>query len=546
MLEKIYKEKIKKTLQKVFDLWWSELVAIQGDFSDAIEKIFERIYNEALKKIESNVEVKMNDALLENIAKTVEEDDISTYKKYFEDSFSIGSTKLDASIWKEPWVQVKLGVKQQDAVDYAQSFAWTKIQGIDDYTTTRINKLVSDGIEKWWGYNRIAKELKNDYAFWTYRANLIASQEVGESYLNWKDVQFKRYRKEYGVDGWKQWQSHRDAVTTPWCMHNDFQWWIPYSQDFESEWNKDKPTRFIGCRCNLKTKLFNLDEQERLTVDNEPEFLKEQGITLEDKWFTDGIKPKNYNKLSTLSVPASYFNEIWMPSEFIGKWRGFYRKSVDGSTTVVNIGKRTASEVEKKFTEAHEVGHFFFEEKILKDSEKLEKFLWTFKSSFDELQELTKDKTFYKIATAKYTNATAKLIKENVDDIASLASYKVSTATKKVKRRWRTYEVQYDEVTERFKEEVGAFQDTIGALTKQKLGAWHSYWYYTSQASLNKELLVWTSMFWSEYNVTRMQAHEFFAHLNETHFLDNKVLKAMMPKTYEAMKSFYEENWFSF
>jgi len=37
-----------------------------------------------------------------------------------------------------------------------------------------------------------------------------------------------------------------------------------------------------------------------------------------------------------------------------------------------------------------------------------------------------------------------------------------------------------------------------------------------------------------------MQAHEFFAHLNEAYFMNNEIIKEILPEIYKAMKDFYK------
>lgn len=90
---------------------------------------------------------------------------------------------------------------------------------------------------------KLANELKRDFAFSDYRARLIASQEIGDAYLNGKDRQFARYTNNYGQRGWKKWVSHRDDKTTPECLANDDQGWIHYDQEFKS--GHMKPLRHV-------------------------------------------------------------------------------------------------------------------------------------------------------------------------------------------------------------------------------------------------------------------------------------------------------------
>lgn len=529
--ETIYKEAIKKELEKVYNLWWKELLKIQASFVKELEWMFKTWYTDALKAIRNNIEVQMNDWVLESVEKTYSEEQLSKFDKYFEKSFKVGAKKLDLSTSKEPWVDVKLWIKQKDAEDYARDFAWKQITNIDATTTKRINKLVNHGISEWWWYNRIASVLKKDYAFSSYRANLIASHEVGEAYLNWKNTQFWRYRKEYGVDGWKQWNSHRDDRTTEWCMHNDMQWWIPYSESFEAPWNTEKPTRFIGCRCNIVYNIFKPQDARTTKKNVEPHMLEQTKVN-PDRWFDEWLKPENYNKYSTSVLPASYINTIWKKYTYKWVWRAYYNKSL----WIINLWSQKAEKVARKYAEAHEVWHAFFEEKVLWNEEYFNKFKDVLDVSAKEFLELRKNKAFKDVFEQKYINRFAETLVDWFDDILKINNVSYTTKTSKIKTLKGTFAIRLADMSPTFRTQSSAFMDTLASLTKQTYGAWHTKSYF--KRSKRNEFIY--------KSFTKLQAHEFFAHLNETHFVWNDIMEAIMPKTNQAMLEFYKNIWLTF
>jgi len=268
ILKKIYKKRIEKVEKKLFDLGGGDLIELQEKYIKIIQKIFEKRYNEVLDYLEKDPEVKLNDSLIdqsqfvEKITKLFEidldEEDITEMITMFAKWYWIWIIQMSKIMSAEVTTEALFGLDPAESLVYAEEHAWELITRIDEYSRKRINNLISNGVEKWWGYNKLAKELRGDYAFSAYRSRLIASNEIGTAYIEGKDAQFKEYKKEFGQTGWKNWISHRDDVTTANCLANDNQGWIEHDQLFQS-WD-EKPPRFPWCRCNITYRLFNPNE----------------------------------------------------------------------------------------------------------------------------------------------------------------------------------------------------------------------------------------------------------------------------------------------
>lgn len=257
---KIYNLKIKKDQKKLFDLWWKELIELQEKNIKSIEKILQKQYKEVLKELLQNTEVKYNDVFVDQ-SEFIEKDfldNFNTFVKMIKNAFKIWKKQIDNLLKKEVSVETWFWLKLDEIQDWAKQYSAERIKNIDDYSRKRIKNLISEWIEKGWGYNKLAEELKKDYAFSNYRARLIASNEIWTAYIQWKDQQFNKYRTEFGQTWWKKWVSHKDDRTTDWCLANDNEWWIEYDQDFQS-WHKVSP-RFPWCRCNIQYRLFNPNE----------------------------------------------------------------------------------------------------------------------------------------------------------------------------------------------------------------------------------------------------------------------------------------------
>lgn len=266
---KIYNEVFKKEDEKVYNLWWDKLIKTQTDLVKVLEKLFINWYNVALEEIKNNTELKLMWQSIE-VQKVASETDGDEIIPFLETAFILWMEQLTLAFQKDPNIDISFNIKNEDALEYAKTQAWKLITQVDDYTKTRIAWLIEKALNEGWWYDKIAKVLKTDYSFSDYRAKLIASHELWNSYLAWKEAQFDKYRKEYNETWYKNWVSHRDSNTTPWCLHNDLQGRIEKDKDFDSDWNKSKPTRFPGCRCNIVYRLFKPND-ERLTSENASE-----------------------------------------------------------------------------------------------------------------------------------------------------------------------------------------------------------------------------------------------------------------------------------
>jgi len=545
---KIYKIKIQKEKEKLYNLWWSDLIKLQKKYIKILEKMLGRWYQLVLQELKDNRQVLFNDLFIDQkqfITKEYSTNNFASFSKMMRDGFNIWAKQLNASFKKDIKIDTTFGIDPWDSLKYANEFAWARIKGIDDYSRKRINNVISQGIENGWWYQKLANELKRDYSFSNYRASLIASQEIWQAYIEWKDRQFDRYRKQYNQDWWKQWISHRDDRTTDWCLENDNEWWIEYEQDFAS-WHA-RPTRFPWCRCNVVYRLFKPDDYG-LTNDNADIVDQTQSEVPVFTWFDEWIKPVNYDKLSTQVVPATYFNAIWKQITYIKtKKRAFWQNL----WKQLNMWKQ-ASEYEKQYTEAHELWHAFFDNVVIPKEENLLKFKVLFTDSVDEMLDLYKTNDDIKeILKLKKLTALwyAKKIFEKIPSLEKVKWYSMKEEILTYKRKifvpqtW--WEIREKEVltlitSPQLSEHVLSFYDLIWSMTREQLWAWHGARYYR----WSKNIFDITLKSWKLNSITEMQAHEFFAHLNEAYFMNNEIIKEILPEIYKAMKDFYKSIWF--
>lgn len=527
----IYKIKLHKSTQRLYNLWGKPLIALQNKYIKTIERMLGRWYKETLQTIKDNPDVKINDLMIDQeqfIDKTISNSDFEEYSEMMTSGFNIGAKQLNQAFKKDIKVEATFGLDPGDALQYANDKAGERIKGVDDYSKKRINDLVSQGVEKGWWYNKLATELKRDFAFSPYRARLIASQEIGEAYLRGKENQFNRYRKRFNQNWWKKWVSHYDDRTTDWCRENHDAWWIEFDKEFPS--GHMAPTRFPWCRCNCVYRLFDptADGDDTLTIENATPSDEIQSFIPED--WADGIKPTNYDEYSTKVLPPSYFNDIGTQANYIKPKKGaYYQRQWD----IINIGKYTNT-YQAQRVEVHEVGHFFLTRSILPNEARTLALKQTFEKSVEEVAEFIKDKEMRVLfVKSKYNHPVdmAQKVLDKYKDLKDLKWYSVKEYEKEIKRRGRILKAKVREMEAELSTDFSAFLDTIGAITKEiGMGQWHSYWYYANSTDL---FVIGGKKF------TEKQVQEFFAHLNEVHWLGNPIIEKFLPETYKAMKSYY-------
>lgn len=521
----IYQIKLNKSTQRLYNLWGKPLIALQEKYIKTIEKMLGRWYKEVLQTIKDNPEVKINDLMVDQkqfINKAISNSDFDEMSEMMTKGFNIWAKQLNQAFKKDIRVDATFNVDPMDALRYAKDNAGAKIKGIDDYSKKRVNDLVTQGIENGWWYNKLANEIKRDFAFSAYRARLIASQEIGQAYLSGKATQFERYTTRFNQRGWKKWVSHKDDRTTEGCLHNDEAGWIPYDQLFPSGhmW----PTRFPWCRCNCVYRLFDpRDQGENLTIENATPVDEIQSYIPED--WADGIKPENYDTYSTKVLPASYFNEIWSKATYKRTvWKSaFYRRYDD----IVELWATTWS-YKDRVTEVHEVGHFFLTRAVLQNEERFLKLKTIFKTSIDEVKDLAKDKELRSIFNPHHTwNTVGQKLMDKYSDLDGIASYSIKKEIKTVGTR----EIEKVILSEELKEDVGSLMDTLGALTKEAI-VWNGH----GKSYYKNSTLMFTH---GQAKITEKQLQEYFAHLNEVHWIGNPLIEKFLPETYKAMKEYY-------
>jgi hypothetical protein len=156
-------------------------------------------------------------------------------------------------------------VRNPRAVDYLKEHGADNVTRINDVTRDRMRTILEQGREGGWSYDRVADEIRREFANYysaeeskwefnadrsqlhiTDRASLIAVTEIGNAYEE-GGYQQALEMQNAGLPVEKYWQTANDDRVSDGCAENEAEGWIPFDDQFAS--GDEHPLRFPGCRC---------------------------------------------------------------------------------------------------------------------------------------------------------------------------------------------------------------------------------------------------------------------------------------------------------
>jgi hypothetical protein len=139
---------------------------------------------------------------------------------------------------------------------YLAQNAAVLVTKVDDTTRAALNRLITAGQEAGWSYDRIAREIRRQFAEFAAgrpqqhiasRAHLVAVTEVGEAYEA-SAFMGAQEMASLGLMMVKRWVTVGDERVSEGCRRNEADGWIGLEQAHSS--GHMKPLRFPGCRCD--------------------------------------------------------------------------------------------------------------------------------------------------------------------------------------------------------------------------------------------------------------------------------------------------------
>ncbi len=152
---------------------------------------------------------------------------------------------------------ISFDLKNPRAVRYLEDRGARLVSQVDATTRSYIKTVVTEGADKGWSYNQMAKAITDRYSEFAVgrpqqhidsRAHLIAVTEVGEAYSHGNYLVGEHLR-DLGLSMEKAWDTMKDGRVSEGCAENEAAGWIPLDDAFPS--GDMRPLRFPGCRCDL-------------------------------------------------------------------------------------------------------------------------------------------------------------------------------------------------------------------------------------------------------------------------------------------------------
>lgn len=154
--------------------------------------------------------------------------------------------------------EIAFGINNPRAVQWLESHAAEMVTKINETTRDEIGRLVKQGVDEGWSYNKTAREISSRFEEFAIgkpqqhiesRAHLVAVTESANAY---------EQGQRQGIDALVQagleiehsWATMGDDLVTEECQENEDAGWIPLDESFPS--GDDEPPRFPGCRCNAQ------------------------------------------------------------------------------------------------------------------------------------------------------------------------------------------------------------------------------------------------------------------------------------------------------
>ena len=151
---------------------------------------------------------------------------------------------------------IRFDLANPRAVRYLEDRGARLVSNVDATTRDYIKTVVTEGADKGWSYNQMAKAITDRYSEFAVgrpqkhidsRAHLIAVTEVGEAYSHGNHLVGESLR-DAGITMEKKWDTTGDPRVCEICAANEAADWIPFDAPYPS--GDARPLAHPGCRCD--------------------------------------------------------------------------------------------------------------------------------------------------------------------------------------------------------------------------------------------------------------------------------------------------------
>lgn len=158
-------------------------------------------------------------------------------------------------------MDISFTLENPRAVQYLRDYGARQVTKISETTRGELQTLISQAVDEGWSYSRLAEAIQDRFDGFANgmpqqhidsRAHLVAVTEAGNAYAEGNLI-IAQDLQDAGLTMEKAWSTTGDDRVSAGCKANEEAGYIGINQEFPS--GHQRPLRFPGCRCDLKTRV---------------------------------------------------------------------------------------------------------------------------------------------------------------------------------------------------------------------------------------------------------------------------------------------------
>ena len=228
-----------------------KLKAIEKALADFIVTKFNKYKKEFIDLAETlNYNTKsVSEEIINLIVKSIGNEIISEVNKQSLKTFQ----EQQIDIENQLELELNFTIKNKQAEQYITERQATLIK-INTTTQNKIQQLLLQVVRTDITLSEMVTKINQSVFLNRKRAELIATNELGNAFVQGNQRTMKTLALENGFKYLKKWDSVNDSNVTRGCRHNDNLGWVGENYDYpniDGLGGGEQPPRFIGCRCTL-------------------------------------------------------------------------------------------------------------------------------------------------------------------------------------------------------------------------------------------------------------------------------------------------------
>lgn len=237
------------------DLRWKEYIKVFAKAIWVFAKYFDKQVQDYIDYIENNPQMFSS---IQELKKMTTEDlnnSIDDIIKVLVEWHIAWQKFAEKDIQKEITVWISFDITDENALEWANDNVWKLISWINETTQEEIMLLITNAIQDWKTIKETSALIKEKFTQYSeYRASLIATMEISNSFAEWRSTQFNKYEKYFWSEWFKRSQTQWDDKVRLEHVANQEEGRIPANQLFKATWTLHEP-HWFNCRCVVAYRL---------------------------------------------------------------------------------------------------------------------------------------------------------------------------------------------------------------------------------------------------------------------------------------------------